>query len=147
MQLARKITLPLALAVFAVLGVSAFFSVQQELDLYGQDVKRDQAISARVLSLAISHEAERSSPEEALKMVNEANRDQTRLLFLFVPDDELVTKGSLEPDAIAALQRGETVFHVDKEEWGSASTFAPLSFADGSGGALWVQEPLIAQRE
>ncbi len=147
MQLARKITLPLALAVFAVLGVSAFVSVQQELELYGQDVKRDQAISARVLSLAIARESARASIDDALKMVNEANRDQTRLLFLFVRDDELETKGSLDAESIASLHRGETLFHVDKEEWGSASTFAPITFPDGTSGALWVQEPLIAQRE
>ncbi len=147
MLLARKITLPLVLAVFTVLGVSAFISVQQEVELYSQDVQRDQAISARVLALSIQREARHSSKDEALRVLNEANRDQTRLLFLYLSHEELTTKGSLDAANVAALNRGETVFRVDKDEWGSASTYFPLVLPDGSHGALWVQEPLTAQRE
>jgi len=147
MQLARKITLPLALAVFAVLGVSAFISVQQEVELYSQDVQRDQAISARVLSLSLMREASHGSTESALQVIGDANRDQPRLRFLFLPSAELHTKGLLDGEQVAAVGRGETIFQVDEDEWGSASTYFPLTFPDGTAGALWVQEPLTAQRE
>ena len=145
MKLARKMTLPLALTVFAVLGVSAYISVEQEVELYRQDIKRDQAISARVLSLSIERQPNQISAADALNAVNEANRDQTRLLFLFLTGAELATKGSLGVAQIEQIKRGEVVFKVDEDEWGSASTFQRVTLSDGTQGAIWVQEPLIGQ--
>ena len=147
MQLARKITLPLALAVFGVLFVSAFISVQQEVELSAQDVQRDQAISARVLSLSIQREATHGSSAEAMKVINDANHSQSRLLFLFISQDELAAEGGLDEKSIETLGRGDLVFRIDKDTWALASTYAPLVLPDGTRGALWVREPLTTQRE
>jgi two-component system NtrC family sensor kinase len=147
MQVARKITLPLVLSAFAVLGVASYFSVRADREIQRTDMLRDQRVAAQVLVTAVRAEAQHSSREKALALVNEANTGQSRVLFTFVPENELASRGMLDAASIQALDRGETLFLVDETVWGNASTWVPLALPDGTRGALWVQEPLTAQQE
>jgi len=146
MQVARKITIPLALSALLVLGITAWLSAREDISLQDSDMSRDQQTYGQVLGAAILSERQHEPTDKALGLVNEANRGQRNVLFLYVPEDELATKGSLSEEDVAALKRGETLFRIDRTLWGNASTWVPLNFPDRRG-ALWVQEPLAAQRE
>ncbi len=147
MQIAQKLTLPLALSVFAVLGVATLFAARADLQLQEDDIRRDQFITSQLLARSILREAEHAPLDQAIALVDDANKNQNRALFLFLRSTELETKGSLSAADIEALKRGETVFRVDRELWGTASTWLPMNLPDGTWGAVWVQEPLAVQRE
>jgi signal transduction histidine kinase len=144
MQLARKITLPLAVAAFFALGVSAYLSVRESVALHHGDLERVQALAGRVFLAALERERPAGlTPERVKALLDEANGDQQRTVFRLVPAGEL--EPVLSPEQRAALAAGVTVFKLDV--WSTAETWLPTRLADGQPGALWVRETLDAERE
>ncbi len=142
MQLARKITLPLALSAILALGVSAWLSVREAVTLHHADIERDQGAAGRVLLVALERErAHGTYAEAAVALLAAANHDPQRMVMRLVAAPDL-TLHSSQRDALA---RGEAVFTVDV--WRTAETWLPTTLADGSPGALWVQESLTAESE
>ncbi len=142
MQLARKITLPLALSAFLALGVSAWLSVREAVALHHADVERDQGIAGRVLLAALERERARGSWEEgSVALLAAANRDPQNTQVRVAPLGEL----SLNDAQREALGNGEAV--IVRNVWDSAETWMPLTLPDGRAGVLWMQETLVAERE
>lgn len=54
MKLARKLTLPLVLCVFAVLGADTFLRVQREVRLFESEMAQDHHLLGRALAAALS---------------------------------------------------------------------------------------------
>ena len=107
MQIAQKLTLPLALSVFAVLGVATLFAARADLQLQEDDIRRDQFIASQLLASAISPGGwSTSRSAQAIALVDDANKNQNRVLFLFLFSNELATKGSLNARSIEPLKRG-----------------------------------------
>ncbi len=146
MQIAQKLTLPLALSVFVVLGLATWASVRADLELQEGDIQRDQSIYAKVLVASIEAEVRHGTQDAARDLVNEANRGQDRVLFLLLREEELAAKANLAPPDIDRLTRGETVFAVDRELWNTASTLVPVVLPGDASRYLWVQEPITPQR-
>jgi signal transduction histidine kinase len=146
MRLARKITLPIMLAGVGTLAVSAWVQAKGDFKLHEEDTQSDQAVVAQVLAKAVLREAQGPGrvPDD---VVNDANENQNRVLFLWLDDAEFPSRGSLSQEHIDALHRGETLFLVDTQHWNSAATFVPLRLPDGRFGAIWVQEPLTAAND
>jgi two-component system NtrC family sensor kinase len=142
MQLARKITLPLALSAFLALGVSAWLSVRAAVSVHHRDVEADQSFAARIFLTALERERARGTFDEGSKaLLTTANSDTHRATTRLVRLDEL----TLTPAQRAALSRGEAVFELDV--WKTAETWVPTALADGAPAALWVHEALDAESE
>ena len=110
MQLARKITLPLALFAFLALGFSAWLSVREADELHHADIERDQSVAGRVLLAALDRERQAGTAEAgAAALLAVANRDsqltQMRLTRL--------SQMTLNATQRKALSRGEPVFVLD----------------------------------
>lgn len=141
MQLARKITLPLAIFAFFALGFSAWMSVREAAALHHSDIERDQGIAARVLVAAIERERQRGTLDDGARvLLSTANPDPERSVMRLMPLDEL----NLNDAQHEALARGETVFAIDI--WNTAQTWVPTILPDGRSGAVWVQESLAAEK-
>lgn len=142
MQLARKITLPLAISAFLALGVSAWLSVRASVALHHADIEYDQSATGRVLLAALDRERERGTFDEGSKiLLAAANRDPQRAVARLIPR----TDSNLKDQERAALARGEPVFSLDV--WRTAETFLPTTLPNGEPGALWVQESLGAEND
>ncbi len=140
MQLARKITLPLALSAFLALGFSAWLSVREAVSLHHADIERDQSAVGRVFLAALERERERGTLEQGLPvLLAAANRDPHRSVT------KLVARDGLPSTQREALARGETVFALDV--WRTAETLLPTTLPDGTPGAVWVQESLDAEND
>ncbi len=142
MQLARKITLPLALCAFLALGFSAWLSVREAVELHHADIERDQSVAGRVLLAALERERQAGTAQagaEALLAV--ANRDAALTQMRLVPLAQL----GLSSAQREALARGEPVFVLDV--WHTAETLLATPLPDGTPGVLWVQETLGAERD
>jgi signal transduction histidine kinase len=140
MHLARKITLPLALAAFVALGFSAWLSVQEAVALHHADIERQQSVAGRVLLAALERERARGSLAEAAPLLLAAANTDVRTQMRLIPVGQLeLTQGQQDQ-----LARGEAVFDLDV--WHSAETWLPTTLADGTAGALWVQESLDSER-
>ena len=140
MQLARKITLPLALSAFLALGFSAWLSVREAVELHHADIERDQSIAGRVLAAALERERTRGTgPEGAQALLAAANTDpQTRMRLV------AVDQADLSPAQRESLGKGEPLFVLDV--WRTAETVLPATMPDGSKGLLWIEESLDAER-
>ena len=142
MQLARKITLPLALSAFLALGVSAWLSVREAVELHHADIERDQTVAGRVFLAALERERLQGTLEQgAPALLAAANRDSQRTQMRLASLAEL----NLNPAQKETLARGETVFVLDV--WHTAETWLGTTLPDGSRGALWVQETLDSERD
>lgn len=142
MQLARKITLPLALCAFLALGVSAWLSVREAVALHHADVERDQGIAGRVFLAALERERGRETFEEgSASLLAAANRDPQNTQVRLTPIDEL----TLTTQQREALEQGESV--IVREVWDSAETWMPVVLPSGERGVLWMQETLVAERD
>jgi signal transduction histidine kinase len=144
MQLARKLTLPLAVCAFIALGMSGWLSAQEAVARHHGDLERDQGIAGRVFLSALDRLRAQGglTDEEVTSLLDAANRDTQRALFRLVPRaDVLPFLAEAQRDA---LLRGEVVFVVDV--WKSAETWLPTTLPDGQPGVLWVQENLEAER-
>lgn len=140
MQLARKITLPLALFAFVALGVSAWISVRAAVSLHHADLEDDQRFAGRVFLAALERERARGTLEEGQgALLAAANRDPNRATTRLIPISEL----KLAPSQLEALARGEAVFELDV--WRTAETWMPFTLADGRPGVLWIHETLSAE--
>lgn len=140
MQLARKITLPLALSAFLALGFSAWLSVREAVELHHADIERDQSIAGRVLLAALERERARGTGAEgAQALLAAANVDpQTRMRL------ESLDVANLSAAQRESLGKGEPLFVLDV--WRTAETVLPATMPDGSKGLLWVEESLDAER-
>ncbi len=142
MQLARKITLPLALCAFLALGVSAWLSVREAVALHHADVERDQGIAGRVLLAALERERSRGTFDEgASTLLAAANRDPQNTQVRLTSLGELTLSGAQRE----ALEQGESV--IVREVWDSAETWMPVSLPGDRPGVLWMQETLFAERD
>lgn len=142
MQLARKITLPLALSAFLALGFSAWLSVREAVELHHADIERDQSVAGRVFLAALERERQHgTSAEGSEALLAVANRDSQRTQMRLVP----LTQLPLAPGQREALARGEPVFVLDV--WHTAETLLATTLPDGTPGVLWVQEALRAERD
>ena len=142
MQLARKLTLPLALFAFFALGSSAWLSVREAATLHHSDIEHDQGIAARLFIAALAREQARGTAEDGARLLlNAGNRDPDRSVMRLVPLEEL----NLNDGQRDALARGEPVFELDI--WHSAATWLGTTLPDGRPGVLAVQESLAAENE
>ncbi len=142
MQLARKITLPLALFAFLALGFSAWLSVREAVELHHADIERDQSVAGRVLVAALERERLAGTAEAgAAALLAVANRDSELTQMRLLPLSQLGLSGPQRE----ALTRGEPVFVLDA--WHSAETLLSAPLPDGTTGVLWVQETLGAERD
>ena len=142
MQLARKITLPLALSAFLALGFSAWLSVREAVELHHADIERDQSVAGRVFLAALERERQRGTAVEgAALLLAAANRYPELTLMKLAPVGELALSSAQRE----VLARGEPVFVVDI--WHTAETWLATTLPDGTPGALWVQETLDAERD
>ena len=142
MQLARKITLPLALCAFLALGFSAWLSVREAVELHHADIESDQSVAGRVFIAALERERQHGTAEAgAVELLGAANRDSEHSQMRLAAMSEL----TLNPAQREALARGEPVFVLDV--WHTAETWLATTLPDGSPGALWMQETLDAERE
>mgnify|MGYP002348183695 CR=1 FL=1 len=138
MQLALKITLPLALLAFLALGASAWLSVREAVALHHDDVETDQRVAGRVLIAALARELERGTFEEGQRLLMEAANSDTQQARLVLPVE-------IPQAHRASLNRGEGV--IFREVWDSAESWMPIDLGGGRTGALWMQEKLVAERE
>ncbi len=140
MQLARKITLPLALSAFLALGFSAWLSVREAVELHHADIERDQSVAGRVFLAALERERQRGTAADgAAILLAAANRDSQLTQMRLASLNEV----PLTPAQRDALTRGEPVFVVDV--WHTAETLLATTH-DGQPAVLWVQETLAAER-
>ncbi|MBL8910214.1 MAG: HAMP domain-containing histidine kinase [Archangium sp.] len=142
MQLARKITLPLALFAFVALGASAWISVRAAVSLHHADLEDDQRYAGRVFLAALERERARGTLEEGQQaLLAAANKDTNRATTRILPFSELK---QLEPSQLDALARGEPVFELDV--WHTAETWMPVTLTNGQPGVLWIHENLAAEK-
>ena len=142
MQLARKITLPLALSAFLALGFSAWLSVREAVELHHADIERDQGAAARVFLAALERERQHGTAiEGAAELLAVANRESERTQWRMASMTEL----NLAAAQRETLAHGDAVFVLDV--WHTAQTWIPTTLPDGAPGALWVQETLDAERD
>jgi two-component system, NtrC family, sensor kinase len=141
MQLARKITLPLAVAAFLALGFSAWLSVREAVALHHADIERDQSVAGRVFLAALERErAQGTAAAGAEALLAAANRDAQTQMRL-VPLNEV----TFTAEQHTSLDRGDPVFVLDV--WHSAETLLATTLPDGRPGVLWAQEALGAERD
>ena len=142
MQLARKITLPLALFAFLALGFSAWLSVREAVELHHADIEQDQSVAGRLFLEAFDRErALGNAAAGAERLLAAANRDALHTQMKLAPLSEL----TLTPSQREALGRGEPVFVLDV--WETAETWLATTLPDGTPGVLWVKETLDAERD
>jgi two-component system, NtrC family, sensor kinase len=137
MRLSRKLTLPLSIAIFLVLAVAGFISVQRELALFGEDAMRDHHLVGVLLAEAAERELD-SSPEgfvHAEHVVEEANKRDPDLHAKFARFDDL------SADDLRRVEAGESVNHLDWSKW-EISTLMPVRHGSQSVAAVRFTEPL-----
>jgi signal transduction histidine kinase len=146
MKLARKITLPLVLCAFTVLGADTFLRVQREMALFESEMARDHHLLGRALGAAVAEALERSGLEKAQALVRAANEEGSgvgiRWVWLDVPEGHPDAPRLPSPQR-AELEAGREVSWLDKAEPGSLRTYLPLSGPRPA--ALELSEGLAAE--
>jgi len=129
MTLARKLILPLALCVFAVLGADTFQRVQREMRLFESEMAQDHHLLGRALAAALAEALARSGPEKAQALVQAANTEggavKLRWVWLDVPPEHPEAP-RLPPAQRAELSQGREVTWMDKSGEGALRTYVPL---------------------
>lgn len=141
MQLARKLTLPLGLAAFLALGISAWLSVRDAIALHHADLAHDQAFTGNVLLGVLEREKALGLDEQRLtQLLADTQRSTSRMQLQLVSLNEV----TLSAEQQLALQHGETVFELNV--WHTAQTWIPTDLPGGKPGVLWIHESLDAER-
>ncbi len=141
MKLARKLTLPLSLAIFLVLVVGGVISVRRELALFGEDAQRDHHLVATVLATAAERELTRGDPklEAAMQLVREADLREPNVHAALMPVEQV--NG---PDR-GELEAGHEVKHLDWSQF-EIVTFMPVQKEGVTVAAVRLAEPLDEER-
>jgi signal transduction histidine kinase len=137
MRLSRKLTLPLSIAIFLVLAVAGFISVQRELTLFGEDAMRDHHLVGVVMAEAAERELDNGADgfARAEHFVEEAGKREPELHAHFARLDEL------QADDGKRIAEGESVNHLDWSKW-EISTLMPVRRGNQTVAAVRFTEPL-----
>ncbi len=143
MKLALKLTLPLVVCVFVVLGALAFSSLRREVALFDSDMRRDQALVGRSLAVAVAqawrHDGEAAARELLRKVA--ARQEPVSLEWLTLA--QVQQRGRLDVEQLARLGQGaEVVERDDPQGW--LCTYVPVEDAQT---VVVVTEPLKEQKQ
>ncbi len=130
MKIARKFTLALALAAFAVLTVQAVLRERREVSFFEADMQHDHHVVGRAFAAAFTSAWERAGHAEAVQLLHQANRAENHVKLRWVwldhpADAERRPKADgVEPSVI---EHGKDVTRVVRGPNAAMYTYIPLS--------------------
>ena len=150
MKLARKITLALTLLAIAVITVLEIFEVRRELERSARDMRHDHRLLGHTLAGSIGKAWSEAGEQEALMLLDEANRfqDQIHLRWVWLDAEPAHQPPSdIPPPLLAALRSGRDGWRVDMTVTpGILYSYTPVR-ADGQLGAIELSESLIQEHQ
>ncbi len=137
MKLARKLTLPLSIAIFLVLVLGGVISVRRELALFGEDAQRDHHLVGVVLATAAERELSRGDVRfsTASSLVREADLREPNVHASFAPIALVPGPERVE------LEAGHEVNQLDWGQW-QIVTWMPVQHDGTTVAAVRLAEPL-----
>jgi signal transduction histidine kinase len=145
-KIARKFTLALALAAFAVLTVQAVLREQREVSFFEADMQHDHHVVGRAFAAAFTSAWQRAGHAEALTLLHRANRaeNHVKLRWVWLDHPASAARKPRAPGVDrSAIETGRDVTRVVRGEGGAMYTYIPLSLSGaGHPSALELAEPL-----
>lgn len=152
MKLVPKLALALFAGVFVVVAAFTAFRVRSEIQLFDQDVRRDQRIVGLTAGAALSKTRTR---EEAIRLAKrvDASRESMRVRFVSLdPSAEpklrpLVPLGSWPAPAPGEWKQVVKPREVSKESADLLVTYVGAPVVDEAHGAIELAQPLASRAE
>jgi len=148
MKLARKMVFGLLVGVIAVLTLSAWLRVQNEVEQFDIDQRRDDLLVGRAIATGVVRtwraEGEQAGFDFLRAFNSEHHHVEVRWVWLEGPVDD-TTAPRLPLSLLAPVRAGSELDHRSRE-LGDQFTYLPLTAPGGRRGALEVSESLEAQR-
>jgi signal transduction histidine kinase len=145
MRLARKLTLALVVAIFAVMAGNAYLQVRREVSLFEADLIEDQHIIGETLRSAVETIWRTADEAAARALVDRANKVwrevRVRFVWLDAPAGSFDAPGVTPRDlrTLSRSREGKVVWHeVDGEE--RRYVYVPLSLPDARPAALELSQ-------
>ncbi|KFE72208.1 sensor histidine kinase [Hyalangium minutum] len=150
MKLARKITLALTLLAIVVIAVLEVFEVRRELARSELDMRHDHRLLGHTLAGSIGKAWSQAGEQEALMLLDQANRfqDQIHLRWVWLDAGSARSLPSdMPPGLLTALRSGRDSWRVDASVTpGVLYTYMPV-LVGGRLGAIELSESLIQQQQ
>jgi two-component system, NtrC family, sensor kinase len=144
MKVTFKIVVALGVVIATVLGMSAYFRVQRETELFDSDMRQDHVHLAVALAELVSRSWRPGLDRQAVALVGRVNAPsspiQVRWTWLDAPLGD-ARRPRLAPEQLRRVLLGETVHQVDGPKPGALYTYVPLKLP-GRSAALEVSESL-----
>ncbi|HEY8212490.1 MAG TPA: ATP-binding protein [Myxococcaceae bacterium] len=146
MRLARKITLALTLLAIVVLIASSAAEALRVWERVPSDMKQDHLLLGRTLAGSLRKAWQIEGEQEALALLDQANRYQSQVALRWVWVDGPQAPDALEPWVLNELRHGRPA----SQEVGSGAaemmaTYIP-ALVDGKMGAIQITESLAAKQ-
>ena len=133
MNLARKITLALALLAFTVIAGLEGNEVQRELSRSVQGMQRDHRLLGQTLGSAFVRVWEMEGKAQAVTLLAEANRSQEQVRLSWVPFDARVTE-RLPLEHVKELRAGrDTSWMDERQKPGVLRSYTPVTIGETKG--------------
>jgi signal transduction histidine kinase len=85
MRSSHKLSLMTALGIALVLGLYGYSRVRREVALFESDMRRDHNMLGQALAIAASSVASRATPEAAVRLIEDADTDQSNITIRWLP--------------------------------------------------------------
>jgi len=149
-KLARKITLALALLSICVLALMETLEVRRELERSAVDMRHDHRLLGHTLAGSIGKAWQQAGEEEALALLEQANRFQEQVHLRWVWLDGLSEHPPRLPlplELLIQLRLGQDAALTDvREPPGLLRSYIPVS-VNGRLGAIEISESLIDEQK
>ncbi|KFE62364.1 sensor histidine kinase [Hyalangium minutum] len=150
MKLARKLTLALALLAVGVLALMETLEVRRELERSAEDMRHDHRLLGHTIAGSIGKAWQQSGEDEALSLLDQANRfqDQVRLSWVWIDGPSGHTlHPALPPELLTPLRLGQEAAVTDmRVPPGLLRSYIPVSVS-GRLGAIEISESLIDEQK
>ena len=147
MKLSFKIMSLVFLVIFVLLVIAGYLSVRREIALYENDLRHDTVLLGHALKQLVSEAWQHNSPEHALELIDEVNKDESQIKIRWVwldvsPGDPFAPR--IPTEKLNAVLAGEEAWFRENQKNGSGEiyTYVPLRVENGRPGALEVRESL-----
>jgi len=146
MNLARKITLALALLAFAVIAGLESNEVQREMARSAQGMQADHRLLGHTLGSSFVRVWEVEGKAQAVALLAEANRSQEQVRLSWLELESPAT-ANLPPEHLAALRAGRDTSWLDeRQKPGVLRSYTPVTVGGEGLGAIEILEPLNEQQ-
>jgi two-component system NtrC family sensor kinase len=148
MRISGKLTLGMIAGIVAILAISAYLTVNREVDLFETDMAHDHELFAQAVGSSMARVWHVDGRAHALGLLEQLEAGEGSVHVRFVPTDANPNDPHIAQAALARVRQGGTPLH-DKLEGPSPKlySYAAVHLGDETPGVLEVSESLVPRDE